>query len=207
MIKLDFVYPISHTNLEEKKLVRWAKSLLDCGATLIQYRDKNRSDKEIFKNCENLLKLFENYRATLVLNDRIDIAYILGIRAVHLGWDDIPCEKARELLGKKAIIGISTHNLNQAKKAINFAVNYIAIGPVFETNTKENAGSVVSEETQRKIIKLSHLPVVAIGGINLQNARDLYERGFSSLSAISVFAQEPGRTYKEFKKIFLTTKK
>ncbi|MFB3851484.1 MAG: thiamine phosphate synthase [Acidobacteriota bacterium] len=206
MIKIPPVYPISQPNLEEKKLLRWAKTLLDCGATLIQYRDKNRSDREIFHNAEKLQKLFENYKATLVINDRSDIAFILGLKAVHLGWDDIPPDRARELLGKKVILGISTHSYKVAKIAFSFPVNYLAIGPVFETKTKENPHQVVSPKEQVKIIKECPFPTVAIGGITLDNALELYKRGFSSLSAISVLAENPAGTFKEFLKIHRDSK-
>lgn len=202
MNKIAPVYPISQPNLEEKKLLRWAKTLLDCGATLIQYREKNRSDREIFHNTEKLQKIFENYKATLVINDRSDIAFILGLKAVHLGWDDIPPDRARELLGKNVMLGISTHSYKVAKIAFSFPVNYLAIGPVYETKTKENPHSIVSPITQRKIIKECPFPTVAIGGITLDNASELYKRGFSSLSAISVFAENPAKKYKEFLRIY-----
>ena len=83
MTKIPPIYPISQSNLEQKSLLKWAKSLLDCGATFIQYRDKNRIDKELLDNCEKLINLFENYKATLVINDRVDIAFIVGAKAVR----------------------------------------------------------------------------------------------------------------------------
>ena len=206
MKQISPVYPISQSGLDEKKLLRWAKTLLDCGAEFIQYREKNRSDKEIFKNAEKLLKLFESYKATLVINDRVDIAYILGIKAVHLGWDDIPPRRARELLGKRIILGISTHNYSVAKDAFSFPVNYLAVGPVFDTNTKKDHHPIVSPKTQERIIKECPFPAVAIGGISLGNALELYKRGFSSLSAISVFEENPAKAYKEFLRIYKESK-
>lgn len=196
------VYPISPSGLDQKSLLKWAKSLLDEGATFIQYRDKKRSDKELFENTEKLLKLFENYKATLVINDRPDIAYILKAKAVHLGWGDILPQEARKLLGNKVIIGISTHNLRQVEIASNYKVNYIALGPVFKTVTKENPYPVVSEGVQKKAINLTPLSLVAIGGITPKNSAELYKRGFASLAALSVFKENPAKIFRQFKKIY-----
>lgn len=206
MTKIPSIYPISQSNLEQKSLLKWAKSLLDCGATFIQYRDKNRSEKELLENSEKLIKLFENYKATLVINDRVDIAFIVGAKAIHLGWNDIPPERARILLKKKVIVGISTHNYKEAKKAFTFPIDYLALGPVFETKTKISADPMVSRKTQEVVIKNSPFPVVAIGGINVDNARELYERGFSSLSLISALAANPAKTYKTLIKILKSCK-
>lgn len=206
MTKIPPIYPISQSNLEQKSLLKWAKSLLDCGATFIQYRDKNRIDKELLDNCEKLINLFENYKATLVINDRVDIAFIVGAKAVHLGWEDIPPERARILLKKRVIVGISTHNYKEAKKAFTFPIDYLALGPVFETKTKISSEPIVSHKTQEVILKNSPFPVVAIGGINLDNARELYERGFSSLSLISTIAENPTNTYEALIKIWKSCK-
>ncbi len=202
MITIDPVYPISPSGFDQKKLFKWFKSLLDEGATFLQYRDKNRSETELFRNAEKLLKLFENYNATLVINDRVDIAHILEAKAVHLGWDDLPPKEVRKLSGNKIIIGISTHNLRQLKTALNYEIDYIALGPVFETLTKENPHPVVSDRVQKKAIKLTTLPLVAIGGITTRNSAQLYKKGFTSLSAISAFKENPAKAYREFKKVY-----
>lgn len=203
---MEPIYPISPPNLTYKSLERWFSSLLDAGAKLIQYREKEISCRNFFKNVERLIKISENYEASLVLNDRLDIAYILGLKFVHIGDKDIPFDKAKKFLKSNVKIGVSTHSLREAKTFFDKEVFYIALGPVYETSTKKNPHPVVDANTQKKVILDSPHPVVAIGGINLDNAKDLWQRGFSSLSGISVFRENPAKIYKDFLRIYKEVK-
>lgn len=200
--KIDPIYPISPPMFNKEKLLRWAKTLLDCGAKIIQYREKHKSDKEFLEIALLLKKLCEEYKAKLIINDRVDIAIICDADGIHLGWEDLNPLDVRKILKKRMVLGISTHSYYQAKKAFLYDVDYIALGPVYPTTSKESKYRVVNERTQKNVIKNSPYPVVAIGGINLKNALSLYERGFSSLSAISLFKDNTLRNFKKLKEIY-----
>ena len=136
----------------------------------------------------------------LIINDRVDIALALGADGVHLGQDDLPPEAARELLGPDVIIGFSTHNIDQAIGAARLPVDYIAIGPIFATLSKENPDPVVGIDGLRRVREqASHMPIVAIGGITERNARSVIEAGADAVAVISALLREPssitGRTH------------
>jgi thiamine-phosphate pyrophosphorylase len=192
------IYPISPSGLKSDLLYAWAKGLLDAGAKFIQYREKAKGDSQVYKNAEMLVNLFELYSAKLVINDRADIALMAKAPAIHLGADDLPAAEVRKLLGENVLIGVSTHSLDEARAAFSLPVNYIAQGPVFETASKGDTKPIVAAEVQEQVIKESPLPVVAIGGIDIERAIELWKRGFACVAAIQAFAEEPGKSYKEF---------
>lgn len=201
-MNLPPAYPISLPGLSAEALEKWAKELLDAGAALVQYREKKRGDGELFKNAEMLSKLFEPYSATLMINDRADIALMSKAGGVHLGDEDLPPAEVRRLLGDRTVIGYSTHNPDEAKAAAPLPVDYIALGPVYETGSKSNTRPLVSETIKREVAASSGKPVVAIGGITVERARELWNIGFKSVAAIQAFAEEPGKSYKEFLKAY-----
>jgi thiamine-phosphate pyrophosphorylase len=121
----------------------------------------------------------------LVINDRVDIAIAVKADGVHLGQDDLPPGKARMLLGEDRIIGFSTHTLDQALEANSAPVDYIAIGPVFPTSTKENPDAIVGTANIREIKSRISKPLVAIGGITLESARSVIDAGADSIAVIS----------------------
>jgi thiamine-phosphate pyrophosphorylase len=124
--------------------------------------------------------------AALVINDRVDIALLVGADAVHLGQTDLPIVEARRIAGTRLAYGISTHNLQQVRDAVAEQPDYIAYGPIFTTTTKQNPDPVVGLEALRAAVQVAgEIPVVAIGGISPSNARDIYEVGASSICAIS----------------------
>jgi thiamine-phosphate pyrophosphorylase len=132
--------------------------------------------------------------AVIIINDRADIALAIKADGVHLGQDDLPPEGARRMLGDDAIIGFSTHNLKQAREAIQLPVDYIAFGPVFATSTKQNPDAIVGLETLRRVrdIVVDH-PLVAIGGITLENAEEVLNAGADSVAVISAILRIPAR--------------
>jgi len=201
-MKIPPVYPISPPGLGPEALRAWALGLLDAGAAFIQYREKKRGDGELFRNAEMLVKLFEPYSAALVINDRADVALMTGAPAIHLGTDDLPAVEVRKLFGQEITIGVSTHSAEEAASAAKLPVDYIALGPVHETGTKENARPAVGEAVKREVASKSPKPVVAIGGITLERAGKLWKLGFASVAAIQAFAEEPGKSYKEFLKAY-----
>jgi len=160
------------------------------GARILQVRIKPALADEIIRVGRMARRVCTELDASLVINDRVDIALTVGADAVHLGQTDLPIAEARKLAGTRLAYGISTHNLEQVRAAIAERPDYIAYGPVFTTTTKLNPDPVVGLEALRAAVQLAEdIPVVAIGGISPSNARDIYEVGASSICAISAVNQ------------------
>lgn len=160
-----------------------AEALFDGGVHLLQVRNKAGSAREFLEQVEKILSLAPP-GANVIVNDRVDIARISGAAGVHLGQTDLEVTAARRILGKDGIIGLSTHNMDQALKADRLSVDYIAVGPVFPTSTKLNPDPVVGLERLAAICKMVHKPVVAIGGIQLEDARQVLDAGAHSIAVI-----------------------
>ena len=170
--------------------VRLAEALLNAGARIIQVRNKRGSVRELLEQVERILS-FAPQGAEIIVNDRVDVALIAGAGGVHLGQDDVPPVEARRILGLDRIIGFSTHNLKQAMQAERLPVDYVAVGPIFLTATKEKPDAVVGLENLSAICQAIHKPVVAIGGIKLENAEDVLKAGATSVAVISDVLSAP----------------
>lgn len=152
---------------------------------LIQLRDKHATPREFYRAAAAALEVARHHHAKLIINDRVDIALALKADGVHLGQTDVPATAARQLLGDEAIIGFSTHNLEQARQAIALPVDYLAFGPIFQTLTKDNPDTVTGLAALREISVLkSHLPLVGIGGITLTNALQVLRSGADAVAVI-----------------------
>jgi thiamine-phosphate pyrophosphorylase len=150
-------------------------AVLKAGIRFIQYRDKDRTRREIHCEAVGLRELTRSFDAVLIINDHADIAIAVDADGVHLGQDDLPLEEARRIMGDR-IIGISTHGLEQAREAESGGADYIGFGPVFETLTKD-AGSPKGIDNLRLITQNITVPVVAIGGINGGNLGQVMDAG------------------------------
>lgn len=159
--------------------------MLAGGARLIQLRDKDASARELLDAARKCLTLTRAAGAKLIINDRVDVALTAEADGVHLGQDDLTVEEAREILGEEKIIGVSTHSLDQFHAALESSANYIAVGPVFPTKTKENSDPVVGLELVREAKKLADRPIVAIGGITVERAAEVLAAGADSVAVIS----------------------
>lgn len=169
-----------------------AAQILDAGAEILQFRSKGFFSREVMAQAEAIADLCVRSRALLVMNDRADIALLLGA-ALHLGQEDLPPREARRVVGGTAKIGFSTHNEAQLRAAAPEPVDYLAIGPIFGTATKENPDPVVGVEELRRLRPLAARPLVAIGGITRQNARGVIEAGADSVAVIGDLFPEDGR--------------
>jgi thiamine-phosphate pyrophosphorylase len=191
MIQIPKLYAITDrqwSNCTHEEIVRM---LLDGGASFIQLRDKEASGRELLDQAIACLKLTREAGATLIINDRVDVALTAGADGVHLGQDDLSVDEAREILGEDKIIGVSTHSMDQFRAALETSANYIALGPVFPTLTKENTAPVVGLEMVREARKLTDRPLVAIGGINLGRAPEIIEAGADCVAVISALYPLP----------------
>jgi thiamine-phosphate pyrophosphorylase len=163
--------------------VRLAEALFAGGARLVQVRNKKAGAREFLSQVERILS-FAPSDGRVIVNDRVDVALLAGAAGVHLGQTDLPPAAARRILGPGPIIGFSTHNLEQAVEADSLPVDYIAVGPVFATWTKDNPDPVVGVENLAIICRAVKKPVVAIGGITLDNAKAALSAGAASVAVI-----------------------
>jgi thiamine-phosphate pyrophosphorylase len=162
------------------------------GATLIQLREKHMSPIEFFEDAKEAIAIARHHGVKIIINDRVDIAIALEADGVHLGQDDLPPSKAREILGGGSIIGYSTHNVEQAIEAAAEPVDYIAIGPIFATTTKEDPDRVVGLAGLRQARQATGaIPLIAIGGVSEADLYAVFEAGADSIAMISEIVSEP----------------
>jgi thiamine-phosphate pyrophosphorylase len=206
MKKIKGYYFITDEGLSRAGNDNDVKSALKAGAGIVQYRAKDVCGRQMLLEAKRLRKLCRG--ALFIVNDRVDIALACGADGVHLGQDDIPCCVAREILGRNKVIGITVRNVNEAKTAVSQGADYVAAAPVFKTGTKKDAGKPVGLNLIMKIKRFARIPVVAIGGINLYNARDVVGAGADALCAISCVVTEKNvaAEIRKFQELFIKQK-
>lgn len=182
---LPKLYPITDRRLSGLSHAEQVTRLCEGGARLVQLREKHLSAREFYAEVSEALRVARLFGAKLIVNDRADVALAVGADGVHVGQDDVPPEAARSLLGAQAIIGFSTHSVEQAIDAARLPVDYIAIGPVFDTSSKENPDPVVGLEGVRLVrAAVGTVPLVAIGGITAESAASVLAVGADSVAII-----------------------
>jgi thiamine-phosphate pyrophosphorylase len=149
---------------------------IEGGAQMVQYRDKDSSDRDFLETAATLQNICKKRKILFIVNDRVDIASYLKVDGVHLGQDDLPLKIARKILGSTKIIGISAENIEQAKLAEKHGADYVGIGPIFDTPTK-NIEKPIGLEIIRQAKKYLKTPFFPIGGINLGNIPQVIEAG------------------------------
>lgn len=190
-MKLPRVYPLTDVQLSGLSHAEQVRLLNLGGASLIQLREKQMPALEFYEQA----KAAQQLGVQLIINDRVDIALAVGAAGVHLGQDDLPPNAARELLGPRAIIGYSTHNVDQAIAAVKFSIDYLAVGPIFSTSTKTDTAPVLGLEGLRAVRQaIGQFPLVAIGGITEANAREVIDAGADSVAVISALISAPNIT-------------
>ena len=191
---LPKLYPITDTRLSRLTHAEQVLRLSRGGASVVQLREKRGGAREFFSEAEAATRVAREYGVRLIINDRVDVALALGADGVHLGQDDLPPEAARRLLGERAVIGFSTHNVEQAIAASSLPIDYLAIGPIFPTTSKENPDPAVGLEGLRRVRDaVPRLPLVAIGGITFENGTDTLTAGADSLGVITALLREPSQ--------------
>ncbi len=161
-----------------------AARLFAAGAELVQVRNKNAFSGVLHAQAAAIVAEAPA-AARVIVNDRVDVARLVGAAGAHVGQEDLPAAHARSILGSDAVLGLSTHDLDQALRADTEAIDYLALGPIFPTSTKKDAEDVLGLEVLERVCGLVRKPVVAIGGINLDNAPDALAAGASSVAVIS----------------------
>lgn len=189
--RLPRIYPLTDTRLSGLSHAEQVRLLRLGGATLIQLREKQMPALEFYQQA---IAAVNESDARLIINDRVDVAQAAGAHGVHLGQDDMPPDAARRLLGDQAIIGYSTHSVAQAQLALSLPVDYIAIGPIFETASKTDTAATLGLEGLQAVRRaIGNVQLVAIGGISHANARQVIEAGADSVAVISTLLSDPER--------------
>ncbi|BDC52649.1 hypothetical protein F183_A49640 [Bryobacterales bacterium F-183] len=187
-LTLPRLYPIVDTAVCDRFQLHpeaLAAAFLEAGVQILQFRHKGPYLRPIFAQAEALAALCQTAKVRYVINDRADIAAILGAD-LHLGQDDLPPAQARKVTGPAPVIGFSTHNEAQFAEATQDThVNYLALGPIFDTASKQNPDPVVGLSRLAAIAATKHHPLVAIGGITLETAPAVYQAGADSIAVIS----------------------
>ena len=195
------LYPITHCpNSQGWDHVNFSHCLIRCGIRFFQVRDKTLPDGRLYRQLLKIRLLCREAGACFVVNDRVDLALAAVADGVHLGQDDLPPAAARRLLGEEAVIGLSTHNWDQFRRGLEEPVDYLALGPIFPTGTKEDAAPVLGLELLRKASGNTDLPLVAIGGISVEEAPRVWQSGARSVAVISdvAGAESPERQIRAY---------
>lgn len=161
----------SHDNISD------VRDMLDAGIKIIQYREKEKSGKEMYAQCLKIREMTRKAGALLIIDDFVDLALAAEADGVHIGQDDLPIEAVRKIAGDKLFVGLSTHSPEQAQDAIKRGADYIGVGPIFETHTKKNVCAPVGLEYLDHVVKNTDIPFVAIGGIKEHNLAEVYAHG------------------------------
>jgi thiamine-phosphate pyrophosphorylase len=196
-------YFITDANLSLAGSRSDVRAAAKAGARIIQYRRKEGTTASLYKEAMELKSLCGD--AKFIVNDRVDIALAVDADGVHVGRDDLPVETVRHLLGPDKIIGVTVRDLEEAVQAEKDGADYLGVGPVYYTSTKKDAGPPAGIQLIQKVRNVCRLPVVAIGGITLENAGEVIKAGADMICAVSATVAEPDveKAVSDFQKLFI----
>jgi thiamine-phosphate pyrophosphorylase len=202
------LYAILDPSLLTTSELMLAETLAESGVELIQYRNKNVSSRELFEISLRLSTAMAQRGVRFIVNDRPDIALLAGAGGVHVGQEDLGVEEARSICGPQRWVGVSTHTLEQVAVADRTSADYVAFGPIFPTTTKQNPDAVVGTELLRRARQITRKPLVAIGGITLERAGEVYGAGADSLAVVRdlICATSPGERARKYLDVAASTK-
>lgn len=189
MNNLDLsLYLVTNNSEDEEKFLNIIEESLKGGVSVVQLREKKAETLDFYNLALKVKEITQKYNVPLIINDRIDIALAIDADGVHVGQSDMPAKTARSMIGEDKILGVSAANIKEAKKAQRDSADYIGVGAVYPTNTKDDATSVPKKEL-KEIVKSVDIPVVAIGGITQENAHELNDFGIDGLSVVSAIME------------------
>lgn len=173
-----------------------AEAAIKGGATVVQYRDKTATSRTMYETAHRIRNLIisAGREVLFIVNDRIDIALAVKADGVHLGQDDIEIDVAREIMGNECIIGISATCLDEANKAAKKGADYVGAGPIFTTPSKDDAAEPIGIDGLKRIREAVSIPIVAIGGISIDNSEDVVIAGADGIAVISAITAAPDMT-------------
>jgi thiamine-phosphate pyrophosphorylase len=188
----------------ETEFVNLVSGLIEANVDVLQLRDKTMDDRTLLTRAKKLRSLTANSKTLFIMNDRPDIAIASDADGVHVGQDELPVHEVRRLVGAKMLVGVSTHSINQARRAMMEGANYIGAGPVFNSETKIfDAGKLLGVEQLKEIVAEIKIPTFAIGGINKENIQELIETGVKrvAIGAAITKAKEPMKSARELRQM------
>lgn len=185
LLNLDMtLYLVTEESVSIDSLLKVVEQAIKGGVTIVQLREKSSLGKVFYEKAKVLKELLDSYNVPLIINDRIDIAIAVNAAGVHIGQSDLPLATVREIVPKSFIIGVSAGNLEEAMNAERDGATYIGVGSVFPTGTKEDA-KLLTQGVLEEITKNISIPVVAIGGITIDNLDTLRYKGLAGVAVVS----------------------
>lgn len=180
------LYALTDSNLSlGRPVLEVAEALLTSGIKILQYREKDKSGREMLAECRALRERTLQHAACFIVNDHVDIALLCKADGVHVGQDDLPVAEVRALVGPNMLIGLSTHNPEQAQEAVNVGADYIGVGPIYPTQTKKNVCDAVTLSYLDWVVANLTIPFVAIGGIKEHNIAVVTRHGARCCALVS----------------------
>ena len=204
MKKLDLsLYLVTDRSDDVEKFLRTIEEGIKGGVSVVQIREKTADTLDFYNLALKVKKITSKYGVPLIINDRVDVALAIDADGVHVGQSDMPCDVTRKLVGQDKIVGVSAATIDEAKKAEKDGADYIGSGAIFPTATKDDAPKITKNDL-KEIVDSIDIPVVAIGGITLENAHELVDTGISGLSVVSAImsSDNPKKSSEKLLKIF-----
>lgn len=197
------LYLVTDNSENEEKFLKTIEEAIKGGVSVVQIREKTADTLEFYNLALKVKEITTKYDIPLIINDRVDVALAIDADGVHVGQSDMPCDVTRKLIGENKILGVSAATISEAKKAESDGADYIGTGAVFPTATKDDAPKITKKDLS-DIVKSINIPVVAIGGITLENASELKDTGIAGLSVVSAImsADNPKKASEELLNIF-----
>lgn len=179
------VHSLGRSNIEV------AREILEGGVPILQYREKSKKVRKMYEECLVLRAMTRQYGALFIINDHLDLALAVGADGVHIGQDDLPLSKVRELVGPDLLIGVSTHSPAQALEAAGGGADYIGVGPLFATHTKLDVCDPVGLDYLKYVVQNLAIPFVAIGGIKERNLAEVIKTGARTVALVTEIVGDP----------------
>lgn len=204
MKNLDLsLYLVTDKSDDVEKFLKTIEEAIKGGVSVVQIREKTADTLDFYNLALKVKKITEKHDVPLIINDRVDVALAVDAEGVHVGQSDMPCDVTRALVGPDKIVGVSAATIEEARKAESDGADYIGAGAVFPTATKDDAPKITKKDL-KEIVESISIPVVAIGGITLNNAHELIDTGIAGLSVVSAImsSENPKKSSEELLKIF-----
>lgn len=197
------LYLVTDKSDDVEKFLNTIEEGIKGGVSVVQIREKTAETLDFYNLALKVKEITEKYDIPLIINDRVDVALAIDADGVHVGQSDMPCEITRKLIGDNKILGVSATTIEEAKKAEKDGADYIGTGAVFPTATKDDAPSITKQDL-KNVVESINIPVVAIGGITLENAHELTDTGIAGLSVVSAImsSENPKKSSEELLNIF-----
>lgn len=197
------LYLVTDKSDDVEKFLKTIEEAIKGGVTVVQIREKTAETLDFYNLALKVKEITTKYNVPLIINDRVDVALAIDAEGVHVGQSDMPCDVTRKLIGEDKILGVSAATIDEAIKAEKDGADYIGTGAVFPTATKDDAPSITKQDL-KDVVDSINIPVVAIGGITLENASQLKDTGIAGLSVVSAImsAENPKKASQDLLNIF-----